>query len=151
MNAPALAGDDFDKRLHRGAVLRLTLDKALLDDPNADRRSKYAIVVSALLPDDTVWFVVCTSKTGHFDKNPKFENDILRWMPGEYSWCKAAVTIVDCTAVYKLPMTRLKELHANGQLVFAGDLRPMHLARIDAIMKASIFLSADEKRWVVPW
>jgi len=66
MNTPANAGDDFEKRLHRGAVLRLTLDKATLGDPDIDKRSKYVIVVSALLPDEDVWFIICTSKTGHF-------------------------------------------------------------------------------------
>lgn len=151
MNAPAAAGDDFAQRLHRGAVLRLTLDRTLLDDPDIDKRSKDAIVVSALLPDADVWFILCTSRTGHFDRNPKFENDILRWMPGEYSWCKAAVTVADCTAAYKLPTTKLEELHASGQLAFAGDLRPMHMARVDAIMKVSICLSPEQKRWVVPW
>jgi predicted RNase H-like HicB family nuclease len=78
MNTPANAGDDFEKRLHRGAVLRLTLNTATLDDPDIDTRSKYVIVVSALLPDDDVWFIICTSRTGHFDKNPKFANDVLR-------------------------------------------------------------------------
>lgn len=151
MNTPATAGDDFEKRLHRGAVLRLTLDKATLDDPHIDTRSKYAIVVSALLPDDDVWFIICTSKSGHFDHNPKFANDILRWVPGEYPWCKSAVTVVNCTTVDKLPTAKLKQLYANGQLAFAGDLRPAHLAKIDAIMKASIFLSPEEKRWVVTW
>ena len=151
MNPPATAGDEFDKRLRRGAVLRLTLDKTTLDDPEIDKWSKYVIVVSALLPDEHVWFIVCTSKTQHFENNPKFANDILRWMPGEYPWCKTIVTVVDCTVVYKLPMMKLKELYANGQLAFSGDLRPAHLARIDAIMKASIFLSPEDKRWVVPW
>lgn len=151
MNPPAPAGDDFDKRLHRGAVLRLTLDKTTLDDPHIDQRSKYVIVVSALLPDENVWFIICTSKTDHFDKNPKFANDILRWAPGEYPWCTSPVTVVNCTTVDKLPAAKLKQLYANGQLAFAGDLRPAHLAKIDAIMKASIFLSPEDKRWVVPW
>ncbi len=151
MSTPANAGHEFDRRLRRGAVLRLTLDKATLDDPDIDTRSKYVIVVSALLPDDDVWVIVCTSKTSHFDGNPKFANDILRWAPGEYPWCKSAVTVVDCTAVYKQPTATLKELCARGQLAFAGDLRPAHLERIDAIMKASIFLSPEDKRWVVPW
>jgi hypothetical protein len=55
MNMPADAGGEFDKRLHRGAVLRLTLDKTILDDPEIDTRSKYVVVVSALLPDEDVW------------------------------------------------------------------------------------------------
>lgn len=151
MTPPANAGDDFEKRLHRGAVLRLTLDKATLDDPDIDTRSKYVIVVSALLPDEDVWFIICTRKPGHFDHNPQFANDILRWAPGEYPWCKSAVTVVNCTTVDKLPTAKLKQLYANGQLAFAGDLRPAHLERVDAIMKASIFLSPEDKRWVVPW
>ena len=44
MNGPAAAGDDFEKRLHRGAVLRLTLDQATLQDPDVQKRSKYVIV-----------------------------------------------------------------------------------------------------------
>ena len=151
MNTPANAGDDFEKRLHRGSVLRLTLDTATLDDPDIDLRSKYVIVVSALLPDEDVWFIICTSKPGHFDHNPKFANDIPRWVPGEYPWRKAAVTVVDCTTVHNLPTAKLKERYANAQLAFAGDLRPAHLEKIDAIMKASIFLSPEDKRWVVPW
>src|SRR5256885_1521602 len=101
MTEPAVAGDEFDKRLHRGAVLRLTLDKTTLDNPNIDTRSKYVIVVSALLPDENVWFLICTSKTEHFDKNPKFSGDILRWVAGQYPWCRAAATVIDCTRAHK--------------------------------------------------
>lgn len=107
--------------------------------------------MSALLPDEDVWFIMCTSKSDHFDKNPKFANDTLRWMPGEYPWCRTAATVVDCTAVYNLPTAKLKQLDTDGQLSFAGDIRPAHLAKIDAILKGSIFLSPEDKRWVVPW
>jgi hypothetical protein len=151
MSVSPAAGEEFDKRLHRGAVLRVTLDKTTLNDPDIDERSKYIVIVSALLPDEDVWFVLCTSKPDHFDKNPQFANDILRWVPGEYPWCRTPVTVVDCTKVAKLPTSKLRELHKNGQLAFAGDIRPAHLVKIDAIMKASIFLSPEDKRWVVPW
>ena len=61
MTDPAQAGDEFLARVHRGAVLRLTLDASTLNDPDIDKRSKYAIVLSALLPDGHVWFALCTS------------------------------------------------------------------------------------------
>ncbi len=81
MTDPAQAGDEFLARVHRGAVLRLTLDASTLNDPDIDKRSKYAIVLSALLPDEHVWFALCTSKTDYFDKNPQLRNDVLRWCP----------------------------------------------------------------------
>ena len=151
MTDPAQAGDEFLARVHRGAVLRLTLDASTLNDPDIDKRSKYAIVLSALLPDEHVWFALCTSKTDYFDKNPQLRNDVLRWVPGEYGWCRATVTVVDCTTVYSLPTAKLRQLFDAGQLAFAGDIRPAHLARIDAITKASRLLSPDQKRWIVPW
>jgi hypothetical protein len=146
-----LAPGDFDQKLRRGAVLRLTLDNSILDDPNISSRAKFVIVLSALLPDDDVWFVMCSSKTAHFDNNPQFDNDHLRWVAGEYGWCVAAVTIVNCTQAHKQPTQRLKALYASGQLAFMGDIRPKHLQEIDAITKASPFLSPEEKRWIVPW
>ncbi len=151
MNSSPPAGDEFDRRLRRGGVLRLSLDTSILDDPALDTRSKYVIVLSALLPDEHVWFVMCTSKTQHFDNNRQFERDILRWVAGEYAWCRATTTIVDCTKAFRLPSTRMRELHAAGQLEFCGDIRPNHLAKIDGITKASRFLSPEEKRWIVPW
>ena len=151
MTVSAAAGDEFDRRLHRGAVLRLTLDRSTLDDPDIDTRSKFVIVLSAMLPDEHVWFVMCTSKATHFDSNPQFAGDILRWAPGEYAWCRTPVTIVDCTKAQRLPWARLLELFQDGQLAFVGDLRPAHLKTIDAITKASRFLSPEEKRWIVPW
>ena len=151
MNRPAAAGDEFERRLHRGAVIRLTLDKTTLDDPGIDERSKYVVVVSALLPDDDVWFVMCMSKSDHFDKNTQFANEVLRWVPGAYAWCTAAPTIVDCTKAHKLPTSKLRDLYQNGQLKFMGDIRPAHLARIDDITKTSNCLSPEEKRWIVPW
>lgn len=150
MNEP-VAADEFDRRLRRGAVLRLTLDKIILDDPDVDERSKYVIGVSALLPDIDVWFLICNSKTDHFDKNIQFANDVLRWSAGEYPWCKAETTIVDCTKAHTLPTQRLRELHQRGQLQFVEDVRPVHLARIDEITGASNYLAPEEKRWIVPW
>jgi hypothetical protein len=71
--------------------------------------------------------------------------------PGEYSWCSAAQTIVDCTTAHTLPTARLRSLHAAGELEFVGDIRPAHVAAIDAITKNSKFLSPEQKRWIVPW
>jgi len=129
MNPPAPAGEDFEKRLRRGAVLRLTLDTVTLDDPDIATRSKYVIVVSALLPDENMWFIICTSKPGHFDRNPTFANDILRWVPGEYPWCTSAVTVVDCTTVHTLSTATLKERYANGQLAQEEGAGRWHPAR----------------------
>jgi hypothetical protein len=150
MTASAASGDEFDRHLHRGAVLRLTLDSSVLDDPDIDSRSKFVIVLSALLPDDHVWFVMCTSKSGHFDRNPRFANDILCWPAGEYPWCRT-VTIVDCTRAYRLSLEKLRNLFETGRLAFVGDVSPDHLSAIDAITRASRFLSPEEKRWIVPW
>ena len=151
MTAAAASGDEFDRRMHRGAALRLTLDRSVLDDPDVDSRSKFVIVLSALLPDEQVWFVMCTSKTQHFDANPRFVNDVLRWPAGEYQWCRTAVTLVDCTSVHHLPWDKLRDLFDRGQLMFVGDIRPDHLSQIDQITKASNYLSPEEKRWIVPW
>ena len=151
MTAPAQAGDAFLTRLQRGAVLRLTLDQTTLDDPDVEKRAKYAIVLSAFLPDDHVWFVLCTSKTDHFDKNPHLKSEILRWVPGEYGWCSAAVTVVDCCTAYSLPLAKLRQLHIEGKLAFMGGIRPAHLAAIDQITKNSRLLSPEQKRWIVPW
>jgi hypothetical protein len=151
MTASAASGDEFDRKLHRGAVLRLTLDSSVLDDPDIDSRSKFVVVVSALLPDEQVWFVMCTSKTAHFDANPRFASDVLRWAPGEYPWCRTPVTLVDCTQAYHVPWEKLRELFDTGRLAFVGDTRPDHLSQIDQITRASRFLSPEEKRWIVPW
>jgi|SRR5690349_8630563 len=147
----APAGASFSARIHRGTVLRLTLDASTLEDPDIDTRSKYVVVLSALLPDEQVWFAICTSKEEHFNNHPHLQTEILRWVAGEYAWCRAPVTIVDCSKVYSIPMEKLERLYLDGRLAFAGGIRPKHLQAIDAITKKSRFLSPEDKRWVVPW
>jgi hypothetical protein len=91
MTSSAAADDEFDKRLRRGAALKLTLDRQTLTDPAISERSKYVIVVSALLPDQDIWFVICTSKTAHFDDNPRLSGDVLRWSPASVDRAKPAI------------------------------------------------------------
>ncbi len=143
--------EQVDARLTRGTILRVTLDRTTLDDPAVEARSKYLVIVNGLPLDDTAWFILTTSNPKHFDDNPRFENDIVRIAAGAYPWCTQPVTVLDCTTVYSKSVAALRELYKQGKATFEGQLTIEHLAAVDRILRGSVLIMKEHKRWIVPW
>jgi hypothetical protein len=145
----ALLRASVDARLHQGLVLKATVDREHLQDPNRDHHTKYCVVLNTRCPDETIYVAFATSKTAHFDRNPRFESNIIRLPKGAYQWCVEPVTILDFVSVYPFRLEVLHRRYTEGHLSFEGDLSAADLNTMNKVLRHSRSIDPAVKRVIV--
>ena len=130
----------FDENLKRGTVI-----KTLLNCSDGTQRPHYFITISKLVEKNPLIFIIATSKTAFYDKNPSFNTDIIRIMSGELSYFNRDTTIIDCRKLEKVNKEELKEHFQNNVLEFVGELPLKYLEKIDSMVRRTRHISLNDK------
>lgn len=141
---PASISDpNFDQQFKRGIAV-----KTLFHSKNDKKKYKYLVILSHDVSKDPVVFVLTTSRTEFYDKNPHFNKDILRIKAGSIDFFPKE-TIVNCREIHKLSKDRLKESFRNNVLQIEGELPKETMDDIDKIIEKSFFISSVDKELIL--
>jgi hypothetical protein len=126
--------------LRRGAILKTTWDFGALSKP------KYLVVVSLAQEVDPVFLVMTTSKVAAYKGRPwahvSIAGGTIQAFPVE--------TVIDCRKLHTLLRDHVLDSYEAGKLEYCGELPGGLLEQVTAALAASITLSDEEKRMVVP-
>ena len=138
-----VSNDVFDKEIKRGSIL-----KTLFLCHDGREKPKYYIIVSSSKEADPLIFVISTSQLDFYNRNPRFNTEILRISVGLID-CFSLDTIIDCTRVYRMPRWKLKKNYQENILRFCGELSTGYLSQIDNIIKKSRLISNRNKKLIL--
>lgn len=138
-----LSDNLFDGSIKRGAIIRTKYKFE-----SGKERYKYFIAISRDVTNDPLIFIITTSKTDFYHKNPVFNNDIVG-IQGKSFPSFPSDTVLDCRQIYPLSRKTLKENFRKQILEFCGELPNDLIQRIDEIIKDSKHISPKYKKLIL--
>jgi hypothetical protein len=93
------------EELHRGAVLRVTLTRAVLDDPKTAQKEKFFVLLNKNWPEDELLFALTTSKIDRYLWS-RFQDEFLWVQAPRYSFWPVD-TVVSLREIHCMPLASL--------------------------------------------
>ena len=139
----AICDSLFHDKFKCGCVFR-----TLLRCHDGKERPHYFIVLTNSFNIPTHAFLVATSQTDFYDKNPHFNNDILR-IPAKQLIFFPKNTIIDCRKIQIFDKDILIQRFRDGILQFMGILPAEIREKLTEIVKKSRFLSLRDRKHIL--
>lgn len=133
----------FDQSLERGTVV-----KTLFRCKDGKERYKFFVILNNDISKDPIIFILTTSQLDFYNKNPHFNPDIIRILPGGVNFFLKE-TIINCREVFKVTKEKLKENFRNNILQVEGKLPKDILDNVDKIIEKSFFVSSSDKELIL--
>ncbi len=134
----------FERLLKRGSVL---LTQMHFSDGTSKR--KYLIVLNQNPSEPETLLFLTTSKVDFYDQNPSFREHV-RIKAGACALFSLE-TVINCRSIQSMPRAALKGRYMEKVLDIVGDLPPMIMAEIDAIVTTSRFIMPRHKKAILGW
>lgn len=142
---------DLDACLRRGAVfIWHTCD--VLNDPKVPRKAKYLIIINAFLPDDSLYYLLTTSRVEKLLKGP-FAADAVVFPADAYGFFDRETAVNVGTAATNAPLDSkaFRGMYYDGEIGYVGDLTAEDMTRIDSTIKASVRVPRALQRTITAW
>lgn len=133
----------FDQHFERGAVV-----KTLFRCKDGKEKYKYFIILNKDISKGPIVFILTTSQLDFYNKNPHFNSDIIRVLPGTVSFFPKE-TIINCREVFKITREKLKDNFGNNILQIEGKLPQNILDNIDKVIEKSFLVSLNDKELIL--
>lgn len=140
---------DLDACLRRGSVFHWNeYDK--LDDPSADRKGKFIVVINAFLPGDSLYYLLTTSQVEQLLDSP-FRADAVVFEAGAYPFFKKRTAVNVGTAGLTIPADDFRGMYYDGQIEYVGQMCEPDVKRIDTAISRSVRVQKALKRFITAW
>lgn len=126
--------------IKRGEIIKTSLPH--VENPH------YCIPLNKNTEDNILLFVICTSKLSFYDKNPKYNSDIVRIPAGTFNFFLKE-TIINCREVHHISRQELLKNFQKGVFTYVDSLPASYIAKIDNIFKKSRTISIKDKKTIL--
>lgn len=133
----------FDQNFERGSVV-----KTLFFCKDGKEKPKFFIILNKDISNESILFVLTTTQLDFYDRNPHFNTEIIRILPGTFKFFPKE-TIINCREVFKITKDKLKENFRNNILNIPGKLPQDMLDNIDKIIEKSFFIPPTYKELIL--
>lgn len=146
-----LTPEDFDRRLQRGSLFRLTAVPGELSDKKLDSKPKFAAVLSRDTTT-TAAEILGAFTTSRLDtwRALKYQDHFLDLALSDYPSVFTEPTALNLHQIIPFERVRLYGRYRRSDLVFQGTLTGGDLRRVELIIQSSRQFSLAQKRRILP-